>query len=136
MSDPSFLDTNILMYAVGSDHPLKKPCIKILEKVSQGEIIAVTDTEVFQEVAYRYWAQNKWDIATQVLKDYEFLFSEIYAVEQAHLKNYYSLLSDYPFLSPRDAIHISVIQAHEIKIIYTADQAFKRIPSLTVISPA
>jgi len=42
------------MYAVGTEHPLKKPCLEIICKISKGDITAVTDTEVFQEVAYRY----------------------------------------------------------------------------------
>lgn len=135
MSDSCFLDTNILMYAVGSEHPFKKSCLRILEKVSEGEIVAVTDTEVFQEVAYRYWSQKKWSVALQVLKDYECLFSEIYPVEKDHLQSYYSLLSRHDFFSPRDAIHIAVMQAHHIKTIYTADGAFRKISSLHVISP-
>lgn len=132
MIEPCFLDTNILMYAVGSEHPLKKPSLDILKKVSEGEISAVTDTEVFQEVAYRYWSQKKWSVAVEVLRDYQSLFHEIYSIEKQHLELYYDLLTRYSFLSPRDAIHAAVMQANQIKKVYTADAAFARLPFVTV----
>ena len=135
MAEPYFLDTNILMYAVGTDHPLKKPSLDILEKISRGEIRAVTDTEVFQEVAYRYWSQRKWPIAAEVLRDYERLFDEIYTIERRHLNDYYTLLNDYDFISPRDAIHIAVMKSYRLKNICTTDQAFQKIPFLKVCFP-
>lgn len=136
MSDLYFLDTNILMYAVGSEHPLKKPCLSILEKVGKDEITAVTDTEVFQEIAYRYWSQRKWTVALEVLKNFEPLFAEIYPVERDHLPPYYELLSDYPDLSPRDAIHAAVMRANQLRKIYTTDRAFEKIPFLKVYGPS
>lgn len=135
MSDLYFLDTNILMYAVGSEHPFKKPSLEILKKISEGEIMAVTDTEVFQEIAYRYWAQRKWSVAIQVLKDYEHLFSEIYPIEKQQLATYYRLLSDFKELSPRDAIHIAVMHTHQIRNICTTDKVFEKIPTLRVCFP-
>ena len=135
MSELYFLDTNVLMYAVGTEHPLKKPSLEILRKVKDGEITAVTDTEVFQEIAYRYWAQKKWSLATEVLKKYQYLFSEIFSVERQHLEIYYELLSEYPVLSPRDAIHIAVMKSHHLKNICTMDKAFKKIPFLKVCFP-
>ncbi len=135
MSDLYFLDTNVLMYAVGAEHPLKKPSLDILRKVTEGAISAVTDTEVFQEIAYRYWSQRKWTLATEVFKKYQCLFSEIYPVDREHLSDFFELLSEYEFLSPRDAIHIAVMKSHRLKNIYTTDQAFKKIPFLKVCFP-
>lgn len=133
MTEPCFIDTNILMYAVGSEHPLKHPSLRLLERVSQGEISAVTDTEVFQEVAYRYWSQRKWPIAVQVLRDYQSLFDEIYPIEKQQLNLYYDLLSNHDFLSPRDAIHVAVMRSHQLTYIYTTDQGFQKIPGLDVL---
>lgn len=135
MSEPYFVDTNILMYAVGSEHPLKKPCLEILEKISRDEIVAVTDTEVFQEVAYRYWSQRKWPVAVQVLKDYQSLFREIYPIEKRQLDDYYTLLTEYEFLSPRDAIHAAVMRSHQLTRILTTDRDFQKLPFFKVSPP-
>ena len=51
---PVFIDTNIPMYAAGASHPLKKPSQRVILAIATGEIDAVTDTEVFQEILYRY----------------------------------------------------------------------------------
>ena len=135
MSEPYFIDTNILMYAVGTPHPLKEPCLAILKRVSDGEITAVTDTEVFQEIAYRYWSQRKWQVAVEVLSAYHALFDEIYPIEKTQLSSYYQLLGDHPDLFPRDAIHIAVMHHHGLQRIYTADRDFKRVPGLEVYLP-
>ena len=41
-----FLDANIFMYAAGREHPLKAPCVAILRRVAQEEIVALTNAEV------------------------------------------------------------------------------------------
>ena len=132
MTETFFLDTNVLMYAVGGEHPLKKPSIEILRQAAEEEILAVTDTEVFQEIAYRYWSQKKWSVAVRILRDYQYLFTEIYPIEKGHLDVYYALFNDYDFLSPRDAIHIAVMKAHNLRDIITADASFKDVPFLKV----
>lgn len=135
MNKIHFIDTNILMYSVGESHPVKKTCLKILQDISEEKITAVTDTEVFQEIAYRYWCQKKWKIAVQVLKDYKLLFFEILPIEKEQLQIYYDLLSEFPFLSPRDAIHVAVMKTHNIEQIVTTDQAFKKLKFLKVTGP-
>lgn len=135
MAESLFIDTNILMYAVGAPHPLKDPSLKILEAMSTGCLVGVTDTEVFQEVAYRYWSQRKWSVAVQVLRDFQPLFHEIFAIERSHLDTYYQLLSDYPRLTPRDAIHLAVMQSRHIQRLCTVDRDFEGIRGLHVVSP-
>jgi hypothetical protein len=57
LSDPTyFIDANIPMYAAGAEHPLKRPCIAILEAIAHDELAAVTNVEVVQEILYRYSA--------------------------------------------------------------------------------
>ena len=136
MNNLYFIDTNILMYAVGSAHPLKQPCIAILKRISDGDIRAVTDTEVFQEIAYRYWSQRKWSVAVQVLELYQSLFDDIYPIQKEHLARYYDLLGRHKELSPRDAIHIAVMKHHGIRHIYTADKDFSRVSSLQTHFPS
>ncbi|MBX7148949.1 type II toxin-antitoxin system VapC family toxin [bacterium] len=133
MNEPCFIDTNILMYAVGGEHPLKKSCQEIIKKIFDRSIYAVTNTEVFQEIAYRYWSLKKWKLARQILDDYEMLFDEILPIEKKHLKLYYHLLETMPQLSPRDAIHLAVMQTNNITHIYTTDAAFKKIPHIKVL---
>ncbi len=43
------LDTTILVYAVGTDHPLRAPCRSLLELARDGAVRATTTVEVVQE---------------------------------------------------------------------------------------
>ena len=54
MANVYFLDTNIFMYAAGASHPYKEPCVRILSLVETGELVAAINTEVLQELLYRY----------------------------------------------------------------------------------
>ena len=40
------LDTTVLVYSVGSDHPLRAPCRSLIEAIGDGEIAATTTVEV------------------------------------------------------------------------------------------
>jgi len=52
--DEYFIDTNIFMYAAGKPREFKEPCVDILSRIQSGELNAAIDTEVFQEILYRY----------------------------------------------------------------------------------
>ena len=51
-----FLDVNIPMYAAGQTHPYREPCAWLMTQVARGRIAAAIDTEIIQEVLYRYGA--------------------------------------------------------------------------------
>ena len=40
------LDTTVLAYAVGADHPLQVPCRRLVRAIADGEVIATTTIEV------------------------------------------------------------------------------------------
>lgn len=48
------VDTNVLMYAAGADSRHKEASARFLERVGSGEVDAVIDAEVLQEVLHRY----------------------------------------------------------------------------------
>jgi len=50
-----FIDTNIPMYAAGKEHSFKAPSISLLHAIADGELDAVTDCEVFQEILHRHF---------------------------------------------------------------------------------
>lgn len=46
------LDTTVLAFARGAEHPLKDPSVALLERVAMGELTATTTVEVVQEFAH------------------------------------------------------------------------------------
>ena len=53
---PLFVDTNVFIYAVGRDHPMKRPCVHVIKRIRDGGIVAVINTEIIQEILYRFRA--------------------------------------------------------------------------------
>ena len=43
------VDTTVLVYAVGADHPLREPCRAVVSGVESGRLTASTTIEVIQE---------------------------------------------------------------------------------------
>jgi len=58
VSETLFLDTSIPIYAAGRPSEHKDACIKLLEKIEKGELKAAIDTEVIQEILYRFHRLN------------------------------------------------------------------------------
>lgn len=50
----ALVDTNVPMYAGGVDHPLREPSRRVVLAIVGGTIDVVTDSEVPQEILYRY----------------------------------------------------------------------------------
>ena len=46
------LDTTVLVYAVGGEHPLREPCRRIVNEIGAGRLVATTTVEVIQEFAH------------------------------------------------------------------------------------
>ncbi len=49
-----FIDANVFMYAAGADSPRRDPCRRILTAAVRSGLQAVTNTELLQEIPYRY----------------------------------------------------------------------------------
>src|SRR2546422_121951 len=48
------LDTTVLAYAVGTEHPLRDPCRRMVAAILDGSITATTTIDVIQEFAHGY----------------------------------------------------------------------------------
>jgi uncharacterized protein len=46
------LDTTVLVYAVGGDHPLREPAAALVDAIGRGEVRGTTTVEVIQEFTH------------------------------------------------------------------------------------
>jgi predicted nucleic acid-binding protein len=124
------------MYAVGADHPLKQPCLSVLEAVATDKLSGTTDVEVLQEILYRYAAQGQRGRAVDVVR----LFLRVVPDARPVTKECFLLAIDlfdrHPALQPRDALHAAVMQRNGIHQIISADRHFDGIPGITRVDPA
>lgn len=130
-----FLDANIFLYAMGSDHPEKKPCVKLLDLVSGGRIEAVTSSEVLQEVLFARLKRGAREPALAAVRNVRDMVDEVLPVTGEDVLEACKMLSDYPVLDSRDAIHAAVARRYGITSIATVDRDFEHIKGLRRLTP-
>ncbi len=131
-----FIDTNIFLYAAGSEHRLKVPCGDILTRIGDGDLDAVTSIEVVQELLYVLSRRNLRVEGLRLAADVMDLFPDLLSVTGADMRGTCRLLEDHPDLPVRDAVHCSVMSGHGITRIITVDTHFDSVPGIQRIDPA
>lgn len=132
---PHFIDANIPMYAAGAEHPLKQPCIAILEAIGRRRLVGVTSVEILQEILHRYSALGQRQQAVEVARRFLRIVASPMPITMVDLRLAMDLLPRHVTLQARDVLHLAVMQKHGISHIVTADQHFDGIPGITRVDP-
>jgi len=140
--EPLFIDTNIVMYAVGKKHTYKNACAKIISGIADGSFhrdigTPVTDTEVFQEILYRYALVGRWENGIVICKRFMELGLEILSFDSNEVTRMIILAEAYKGkgIPPRDLVHVSVMINHGIRKIVSVDSHFDLINEVSRIAP-
>jgi len=131
-----FLDTNLVMYALGGPHPLRDPSKSIFEKIKNGDLRVVSSTEVLQEILYRYFSIRKQTLGELAYTAIIDLCEVILPVTLQETDRALELLKQYPPITSRDAIHAATMLNNGIKDILSTDPHFDLIPGIQRIDPA
>lgn len=131
-----FIDANVPMYAAGGEHPLKAPCVAILEAVVRREMTAVTDAEVLQEMLHRYTALQQRARAVEVCRLFLKVVPDVLPVTREAIEQALDLHLRFPQLQARDSLHAAVMLRHGVTHIVSADQHFEGLPGLSRVDPA
>ena len=129
------VDSNVLMYAAGADHPNRAPSLQFLESVASGTLNAALDAEVLQEILHRYRALDRWSDGRKVYDQARRIFTVVLPVTSDVLEVTRRLLDELPSLSARDALHASVVEHYELTGICSFDRDFDAVPGLNRIEP-
>ena len=128
-----FVDSNIPMYIVGAAHPNKELARHLLERaIVDGERL-VTDAEVLQEILHHYVAINRRDAIGPAFDAILGVVDAVLPVERSDVERARNLLAT-PNLQARDAIHVAIMQRHDVDRVLSFDRAFDQVPGLTRIS--
>ena len=128
-----FVDSNIPMYIVGAAHPNKDLARHLLERaIVNGERL-VTGAEVLQEILHRYVAINRRDAIGPAFDAILGVVDAVLPVERSDVERARNLLAT-PNLQARDAIHVAIMQRHDVDRVLSFDRAFDQVPGLTRIS--
>jgi uncharacterized protein len=128
------VDSNIPMYLVGSSHPHKSDAQRWLEKLVSDRERLVTDAEVLQEILHRYVAINRRDAIQPAFDALLGIVDQVLAVDRGIAERAKEIVLGYRQLSARDAVHLAVMEHHEIERILTFDSGFDGFPGITRLS--
>jgi len=127
MTETVFIDTNIPIYAAGWAHPFKQPSLAFLQRIALGEMEGVSDSEVLQEILYRFAAINEPQHGFAIFDDFIKGVPSILPVEKEDVMLAREILMKSPGIKPRDAIHAAVMKNNDIRVIYSYDTHFDMI---------
>ena len=132
-----FMDTNIPMYAAGRPSQFKIPCIRILEKIERGRLKVAIDTEVIQEILYRYHNIRLDAQAIQLSRQVLRLGLSVLPVTRSEMEMAISLHEKYSRMRipPRDSLHVAVMLGNNLTKILTVDKHFQVIQEVESIDP-
>jgi predicted nucleic acid-binding protein len=121
-----FLDTSIVVYAAGKPSEHKEPCLNVLQNVKTRKMSVALDTEVVQEILYRYHRLGLHREAVKLAWYMLRLKPRILAVSQKDIESSLHLYSKYSpqGIPPRDTIHVATMLNNGIRKIITTDKHF------------
>ena len=129
------IDTNIIMYAAGAAHPHKRPSVRLLVRIANGDVEATIDAETLQEILHRYRAIKRWAAGRTVYDLARQLFPDVLPVTAVILDHARMLLDGNATLMARDALHAAVVFEEWLEGICTYDRDFDRIPGIRRLRP-
>ena len=125
-----FVDSNIPMYLVGAEHPNKIGAQGLLERCISDNERLVTDAEVLQEILHRYVAIDRKEAIMPALSALLGLVDEVFPIELRDIERAKDVLLATQGLSARDALHIAIMERHQVMTIMTFDSGFDGFPGI------
>jgi predicted nucleic acid-binding protein len=130
------VDANIFMYAAGKAHPHKEPCCALIERIALGQVDALVDAEVLQEILHRYRAILKWEDGRKVYDLARKVVPVVVPVTADLTDLARALLDEHPGLMARDALHAAACRYIGAEAICSYDRDFDAIDGIKRIEPA
>ena len=128
------IDSNIPMYLVGAPHPHKSDAQRLLEMLVSERQRLVTDAEVLQEILHRYVAINRRDAIQPAYDALLGIVDQVLPMDRLVAERAREIVLGHTRMSARDAVHLAVMEQHEIEQILTFDSGFDGFPGIKRLS--
>jgi hypothetical protein len=124
------LDTTVLVYAVGDEHPLKGPSRGLIEAIAESRVEATTSVEVLQEFVHvRARRRDRHDAAVRG-RELLRLLGPLIGPGDAELGVAMGLFEQYDGLGMFDAVLAATAILMGADALISADRAFAAIRGL------
>jgi predicted nucleic acid-binding protein len=129
------LDTTVLVYAKGADHPFRDPCRGLIDAIARGKLEATTTVEVLQEFVHVRAQRRARSDAVALGNDYADLLAPLLAVEHETLPRGLSLFERHEHLGAFDAVLAATALDTGASALVSADSAFASVTGLPHVVP-
>lgn len=129
------LDTTVLVYALGSEHPAREPSRRVIEAVGEGRLEATTTGEVIQEFVHVYERRRTRADAAAHGRSYAALLAPLISPGEADLEAGLDLYERHSRLGAFDAILAAAAIARGAQALVSVDAAFRKVPGLRHVDP-
>jgi predicted nucleic acid-binding protein len=129
------LDTTVLVYAKGADHPLRDPCRRLVDAIAQGRLEATSTVEVIQEFVHVRAQRRERSDAVTLGGDYADLLTPLLMVDEERLRRGLTLFEHNDRLGAFDAVLAATAVDIDANALVSADDAFAGVPDLTHVIP-
>lgn len=130
------IDTNILMYAAGADHPHRQVCAAFMRSVAERTIDASVNAETLQEILHRFRSIRRWDDGRRIYDATRAMVPTVLPVTESITDAARMLLDADADLIARDAIHAAFVVTGMAEAICSFDSDFDRIDGLRRLAPS
>lgn len=121
-----FVDTNVLMYAVGRPHPLRKEARSFFERsMAKTGTRLCTSAEVLQELVHAYLPVQRVATLDAALALAESCIEVVFPIEEEDARLARALLERHPGLDARDLLHLATCRRHGVADLETYDRGLR-----------
>jgi predicted nucleic acid-binding protein len=128
------VDSNIPMYLVGAEHPLKADAQRLLERCVASRERLVTDAEVLQEILHRYVAIDRRDAIQPAFDALLGVVDEVFPIDAVAVERAKAIVLGHRRLSARDAVHLAVMERQGVRRVMSFDVGFDGFPGVERLS--
>ncbi|HXE45921.1 MAG TPA: PIN domain-containing protein [Conexibacter sp.] len=129
------LDTTVLVYAKGADHPLRDPCRVLLQAVAERVVAATTTAEAIQEFVHVRARRRGREDAARLGCDYAELLAPLLKPSAEDLVRGLAWYERSERLGAFDAVLVAAAAATGARAVVSADAAFAELDSIAHVTP-
>ena len=127
------LDTTVLSYAVGGEHPLRESARKVIEYAGAQPRRVTTTTEVIQEFAHAHSRRRGRAKSAGLARSFVDLLSPLLQIGPDDLELGLKLFEKHELLGGFDAVLAAVVINNEAEALVSGDTAFASVPKLRFV---
>ena len=117
-----FVDTNVIMYAVGREHPLRTEAQAFFEQSLDSNDALVTSAEVLQELLHAYVGVGRLETLDAALSLVRARIPSVWSLEAEDVDLARLLVERHPGLGARDLLHTACCSRRNVTRIRTFDR--------------